>query len=516
MSIAYVSSANEFKEAVKTADEIVITTNITLSSYVLGNIVKITSQNNAVLTLDNCEIVGNAIFKNMNVVFADTLDVSGVTVTFDNCIITCSKTTPIANVPSAIFTQSGNIVSGLGLTFNNCKITTSATELFEITPKLYSEIGHKVTPYGIRVYGGSLIDTALSLFVEIPEDCDGFTFSWESPITLTTAKEIGTAGWVTCSSMNCDISLSSVTYPGGNLVLLDAIEPSNMTRYRYGHIYITNCNVTAGTTARAVVCSGNFICDRGYVNGYSIRVDGLAAAKQMVYVCVEVNDSSIQRVIDLIPITNACVAISPTSPTVSGFSFKSASFAEFELVANLKVTDYLYLENTEIAIRTGVTLKIEKKAFLKVDAFSSIVGAGTLLLNTTSKTLPLIGNFSSYDDIGPYMGTTGSSNSPDGFNNAVVQKMIDKYGDRVFQIMFDNHSQVLIGYTASTTAKVSDIVLEKVEGVDLIGFRSYQRHPQDKNKWISYMTWHATGLIQYISIMDEACADHRPDLLTLT
>lgn len=512
MAIAYVSTLADFKQALKTgADEIIITEDITYDD-VLNGAMTISGTNNATLTLDGCDLLGPIVFENVNIVVSDTINIESTSTLFMNCKINCSTSDPIASVYGSSILVNGKTMTGLE--FLNCEITTSAEELFSITP-FTEESEYRTTPYSIKVSGGTFADDSITTFVDIPEGCDGFRFTWETPCVLSDVKTIDD-GWIKCKSASCQITLNNITFSGGNIVLISARIPKNRTQYEYGHIHISHCPLSSSSTDKMIICSGNSISNHGLVNNYSVRLDGQPVDKSMVVAYLKLGADEIQPVLDLLPITNAIVIISPTVTEVGGLSLKSTKFVEFDLASNLQIRHYLYLENAAIRVVSGKTLSIAKNAFLKIDAFSSIVGQGTLSINGTAKTLPLLGNYSSYEDIGPYLGASGSSNSPDGFNNAVVQKMIDKYGDRIFQIMFDNHSQVLIGYTASTTAKVSEIVLEKVENVDMIGFRSYQRHPQDPNKWISYMTWHATGLIQYISVMDETCANNRPDILTLT
>lgn len=97
------------------------------------------------------------------------------------------------------------------------------------------------------------------------------------------------------------------------------------------------------------------------------------------------------------------------------------------------------------------------------------------------------------------------------YTNKVVQQMIAESGEGVAIIMFDNDFKFLIGFPGSQCVSVKDLKFKTVDGCDLIGVTSMSNFSKDKKNGVSYTSWHATDLIQYITIMDPGFEDYRPD-----
>ena len=94
--------------------------------------------------------------------------------------------------------------------------------------------------------------------------------------------------------------------------------------------------------------------------------------------------------------------------------------------------------------------------------------------------------------------------------NAVLQKIINDTGDRIYAFGIDNSSILYIGYSSSP--KLSDIELVNIDGVDFV---KVNRTSRSQGKELKFANYILTEYIQWIGIMDEKDKDYRPDPLTL-
>lgn len=97
-------------------------------------------------------------------------------------------------------------------------------------------------------------------------------------------------------------------------------------------------------------------------------------------------------------------------------------------------------------------------------------------------------------------------------NNAVLQSMIDEYGDRIYAFALNNSKYLLIGYQSKSSPLLKDIELVTIEGVDFI--KVHHKEIASTKPVISYVEFIPTEHIEMIGIMDENCADLRVDPLT--
>ena len=95
--------------------------------------------------------------------------------------------------------------------------------------------------------------------------------------------------------------------------------------------------------------------------------------------------------------------------------------------------------------------------------------------------------------------------------NADLKAMIDKYGDRICIIFFDNSLKLLIGYPGQNPQHASDLILETIGGVDYVGVRQKSTYTQDRDNGVTYVNYHLTECIPYIAVMDEGCENYRID-----
>lgn len=100
--------------------------------------------------------------------------------------------------------------------------------------------------------------------------------------------------------------------------------------------------------------------------------------------------------------------------------------------------------------------------------------------------------------------------------NADLKAIIDKFGDRIRVIFFDNSLKLLIGYPGQDPQHATDLILETVGGVDMVGVRHKSTYTHDRDHGVTYVTYHLTQCIQYISIMDEGYEQYCVDPYMLT
>ena len=87
--------------------------------------------------------------------------------------------------------------------------------------------------------------------------------------------------------------------------------------------------------------------------------------------------------------------------------------------------------------------------------------------------------------------------------NEDLKAMIDKYGDRIRIIFFDNSLKLIIGYPGQDPQHASDLILETIGGTDFVGVRQKSTYTQDRKNGVTYVNYHKTECIQYVAIMDE-------------
>lgn len=97
--------------------------------------------------------------------------------------------------------------------------------------------------------------------------------------------------------------------------------------------------------------------------------------------------------------------------------------------------------------------------------------------------------------------------------NAAVKALIDKYGERIAIIQWNNGFRVHIGYRGlnDTVKSVKDLQLESFGGVDMVGVKSPSTLSADRAKGVTMTTWHDTAEIQHVIVMDDGFEDYRPD-----
>lgn len=102
------------------------------------------------------------------------------------------------------------------------------------------------------------------------------------------------------------------------------------------------------------------------------------------------------------------------------------------------------------------------------------------------------------------------------FTNAGLKAMIDKFGERISILQWNNGFRVHIGYRGlnDTVKSVKDLKLETFGGVDVVGVVSPSTLSADRQKGVTMTTYHDTAELQHVIVMDEGFEDYRPDPYT--
>ena len=304
-----------------------------------------------------------------------------------------------------------------------------------------------------------------------------------------------------------------------NSTLTNPIEVKKSDYYRAGmpfNVYVTNC--TYGTY---LVKSDIQEINTGVVSGSSSYVNvhldsNLAPTKLIQFAITAATASELDDILEKIgedmsraPIV---VDVGASVTEMNNFLFQRTynrtGKVTINLGAALTVRGIMNIFNADLEINGSITVE----NYVLVDRYSNVVVNGTLTANGNTVTSPV----TNYDSriVDTPVGSEGGSAGGE-MTNAVVQEYIDTFGDRIFEMMFDNGFSVFIGYPSSKVLSVNDILLRNVAGVDMIGFRSYAPHTPDKRQGATFVTWHNTACLQWIGVMDEEYKDLRIDPLIL-
>lgn len=97
-------------------------------------------------------------------------------------------------------------------------------------------------------------------------------------------------------------------------------------------------------------------------------------------------------------------------------------------------------------------------------------------------------------------------------NNAVLQNMINEYGDRIYAFALNNNKYLLIGYNSKSSPLLKDIELVTIEDVDFI--KVHHKEISSTKPAVNYVEFIPTEHIEMVGIMDEDSANYRVDPLT--
>jgi len=448
-------------------------------------------------------------FNNVKIIFDGDIGIKcdSLGIEFNGCEIEAGGSTfvDIARVPS---TQ----VAPSNFTFTNCNITCA--NAFAMVGKSEYAVGgysHYSGASRLSIEGGSLVTGSSDPFT-VSQLCKGFRLSI-SPVQYDcgSAQQI-----VLLNADGAEIFMSQFAIPEDFIdpasdkflvrIAIDKKYPAlNTGRIQISNIdeNYTDCIVVSNAAAPngnpggyAVFCNSKGITFTATLFNFDwvTNVEDLKIALQMIEY---LSTSSKNAVLNLsTPITTDKLTI-------------ASSFVN--LVGNLTV-DELVLDHTVMTVTTGGTLTVNKK--LLMDNRSLVdddLKTGALSIPNYKGEYPIRGPFnSSALAVNPILdGTVSGSNS---FTNATLQLLINKFGNRIFMIVFDNNYKVSIGYSSSQLKNVNDIILDSVGGVDMIGIRHYVPHPNRVNESVSYVTWKLTSYIQQVSILDEDM-QWRPDII---
>ena len=87
--------------------------------------------------------------------------------------------------------------------------------------------------------------------------------------------------------------------------------------------------------------------------------------------------------------------------------------------------------------------------------------------------------------------------------NEALKALFEKLGDRICAIIFDNNSRVYIGYPTSTLKHASEIKIETIGGVDMVGIPRKHSYPAAGGREVYSTNWHPTECIQQVVSLDE-------------
>lgn len=209
--------------------------------------------------------------------------------------------------------------------------------------------------------------------------------------------------------------------------------------------------------------------------------------------------------------TDIEVSIDPSLTEVKDFVFRSeennGKIIHITIPGTMTVKEAL-VRNHLLEITGNVTVT----DIVVVDKWSKVTINGTFTGPSGAIPSPI----NNYDSriVDTPIGTPGGDQGGE-MTNKVLQKYIDTFGERIFEIMFDNSFAVFIGYPSSKVNSVKDIILSNVEGTDMVGFRQISPHQPEREKGVTFVTWHLTSCIQWIGVMDEPYKDLRIDPLVL-
>lgn len=247
-------------------------------------------------------------------------------------------------------------------------------------------------------------------------------------------------------------------------------------------------------------------------DGYTVFLDGKPMpTKYITYQIALFTESDTQKVLDIIwliedsPINLVMLEPEP-SKHLAVYKAKKLTISG---VLNAKS---LHLIQSYVNIAGTVTLT---EAFT-CDVLSYVEGSGTLTANSKTVTLPIKNVRSdSRQPKGPILAATGSAG--DGpITNTMIAALIEKFGNRIFMIRFDNGMAIDIGYERSAAQSINDVILENIGGVDMIGVRCRMPNPNQirhtrQTTGASYISWHPAACVQAFGIMDEGFEMFRPD-----
>ena len=98
-----------------------------------------------------------------------------------------------------------------------------------------------------------------------------------------------------------------------------------------------------------------------------------------------------------------------------------------------------------------------------------------------------------------------------GMTNFALKQIIERYGDRIAVLHWDNGQRVYFGYGPDNPRSACDAIFQTVAGVDFVGWRRKSGYSRDAKLGVTSIQWHMTCMLQTMSIMDEGFEDYRPD-----
>lgn len=94
--------------------------------------------------------------------------------------------------------------------------------------------------------------------------------------------------------------------------------------------------------------------------------------------------------------------------------------------------------------------------------------------------------------------------------NTDLQAAINELGNRICIIILDNDRRIRIGYDNSISDPTS-LVYKTFGGEDFFGYSRLSSYTGDRDRGVTYTTWHRTDCIQQLVAMDEGYEDYRVD-----
>ena len=97
-------------------------------------------------------------------------------------------------------------------------------------------------------------------------------------------------------------------------------------------------------------------------------------------------------------------------------------------------------------------------------------------------------------------------------SNAVLQSMIEEFGDRISAISLNNGKMLFVNYSSKASVKLSDISFETRNGCDLMVVK---RKDIGSGKEILHTNYIVTEFIENVIVMDEGYENYRVDPLLI-
>ena len=458
------------------------------------------------------------VFENLKVIikkgdYCALSTVAGCEVKFSNCTIECDD---------AFVGVLAQQQFALSVLFENCTITSTGPLLKSFDPDEIS----KLTEFSYQFYQRNnfqlddvTINTDADYIICLEHQVYPFTISINNAainaanadnlVYVTgTGHDIHLSDLILPSQMvGCAPTSTTMTQP----VFINGIENYNTPGNVQSIISFVSIGLAEGVTMKNYIGTNSISTD-ARPGGYTVTMDGAPIpTKYIAYKIPLISSNITQDVLDIVrlvdesPVALEIVEAEPTKH-LAVYGAKNLTISG---VLNAKS---LHLIQSYVNIAGTVTLT---EAFT-CDVLSYVEGSGTLTANSKAVTLPIKNvRTDSRQPKGPILAATGSAG--DGpITNAMIAALIEKFGNRIFMIRFDNGMAIDIGYERSAAQSINDVILENIGGVDMIGVRCRMANPNQirhtrQTTGATYISWHPAACVQAFGIMDEGFERFRPD-----